>query len=281
MKQNGSYKTVVKYHGAGNDFIILNEVKDLHNIENFIKNVCHRRFGIGADGFIFPTHSSNADICMNFYNSDGSIAEMCGNGLRCFAKFVYDNKLVPKNKFIVETLAGDLQVEILEGTQETTISKVRINMGKGSFVSEEKINLSGREFLLQCGFVGVPHALLQVESLDKDEVLKYGPILEKHEKFPNNINVNFVELLDENNIKIDTWERGAGNTLACGTGASASVFILNKLKKLGKSVTVKAPGGDLFIELKNDDGIYMTGEACIILTGEYYEGRMTKDKYGI
>ena len=241
------------------------------------KKVCHRRFSVGADGLLVVKNSNVADIEMVYYNSDGSRASMCGNGLRCFVKFVYDNNIVNKEEFDVYTLDGIKKIKINLKNKE--IDTITVNMGKGSFKScdipvktdkevfiNEKIHVLDRDFNINSILMGVPHTIIFVEEINMDEVHKYGPLIEKHEIFPQKTNVNFVKVIDQDNILVRTWERGCGYTLGCGTGMTASVIISNYLKKVGNSVNVISEGGNITIDLIKDEA-YMSGKSEKICEG--------------
>lgn len=269
-----------KLHGIGNDFIAIDErfyERDASSYSEIAKKLCHRRFGIGADGLLVVKSSDKADIEMVYYNSDGSQAAMCGNGLRCFVKYVYDNDIVKKKELNVDTLAGIKKVNI-NIDENGNIQTIKVNMGKGSFqvndipvISQkeifinEEIKILDKEFKLSSMLMGVPHTIILVDKLDIDEVHKYGKELEKHEVFPEGTNVNFVEVKDFENISVHTWERGCGYTLGCGTGMTASAIICNYLDKVGKSVNVTSQGGTIKIDI--EDFVYMTGEAVKICEG--------------
>lgn len=269
-----------KLQGIGNDFIAIDGRFDNIDTDNYgelAKKVCHRRFSVGADGLLVVKNSDVADVEMVYYNSDGSRAHMCGNGIRCFVKFVYDNNIVNKEEFDVYTLDGIKKIKInLKGNE---IDTVKINMGSGSFktcdipVSDEDdtfinktVKVLDKEFIISSMLMGVPHTIVFVDEFDMDEVHKYGALLEKHEMFPKKTNVNFVKVLDEENIIVRTWERGCGYTLGCGTGITASVIISNYLGKVGKSVNVTSEGGSIKIDLE-EDFAYMTGNAVKICEG--------------
>ncbi len=269
-----------KFQGIGNDFIAIDGRCDNIDTDNYgelAKKVCHRRFSVGADGLLVVKNSDVADVEMVYYNSDGSRAHMCGNGIRCFVKFVYDNNIVNKEEFDVYTLDGIKKIKInLKGNE---IDTVKINMGSGSFktcdipVSDEDdtfinktVKVLDKEFIISSMLMGVPHTIVFVDEFDMDEVHKYGALLEKHEMFPKKTNVNFVKVLDEENIIVRTWERGCGYTLGCGTGITASVIISNYLGKVGKSVNVTSEGGSIKIDLE-EDFAYMTGNAVKICEG--------------
>ncbi|SCH13673.1 diaminopimelate epimerase [Romboutsia sp. 1001713B170207_170306_H8] len=268
-----------KLHGIGNDFIAIDgrfDNIDCNNYGDLAKKVCHRRFSVGADGLLVVKASKVADVEMVYYNSDGSRAAMCGNGLRCFVKFVYDNNIVRKEDFNVDTLDGIKKVSI--NLKENKIDSIKVNMGKGSFLSKDipintsqdkfinqKIKVLDKEFILSSMLMGVPHTVVLVDKLNLDEVYKYGKEIEKNNIFPKGTNVNFVKVEDENNISVNTWERGCGYTLGCGTGMTASAIICNYLKKVGKSVNVTSQGGTVKIDI--EDFVYMTGPSVKICEG--------------
>ena len=268
-----------KLHGIGNDFIAIDGRVDnilSSEYEELAKKVCHRKFSVGADGLLVVKNSKKADIEMVYYNADGSRAAMCGNGLRCFVKFVYDNNIIKKEEFNVDTLDGIKKIKI--NIKNGEILSIRVNMGKGSFSCEdipvkshkekficEKINILDKEFIISAMLMGVPHAVIFVDKLDLDEVHKYGKEIEKNEIFPKGSNVNFVKVEDENNICVFTWERGCGYTLGCGTGMTASAIIANYLGKINKSVNVTSQGGCVKIDI--EDFVYMTGPAVKICEG--------------
>jgi diaminopimelate epimerase len=267
-----------KLHGIGNDFIAIDKrFDDKDDYSDIAKKVCHRRFSVGADGLLVVKNSDKADVEMMYYNSDGSRGEMCGNGIRCFAKFVYDKKIVDKKEMYIDTLDGVKKVELNIDNDKTF---VKVNMGVGKFDSksipvisdkevfiEEEINVLDRKFKVSSMLMGVPHSVIIVDKLDLDEVKKYGKEIEIHEKFPAKTNVNFVEIKDYNNISVCTWERGCGYTLGCGTGMSASAVICNLLNKVGKNVNVVSNGGTLKIDI--EENVYMIGEAVKICEGNF------------
>ncbi|MEG0855067.1 MAG: diaminopimelate epimerase [Terrisporobacter sp.] len=269
-----------KLQGIGNDFIAIDGRYDKINCDNYTelaKKVCHRRFSVGADGLLVVKNSEISDIEMVYYNADGSRASMCGNGLRCFAKFVYDNNIVNKDEFKVDTLDGIKHVKLKLKNNE--IETIKVNMGKGNFKCSqipvksendifinEKIKICDKEFLVSSILMGVPHTIVFLDEFDIKEIHKYGPIIEKHEKFPKKTNVNFVKVIDKENILVRTWERGCGYTLGCGTGMTASVIISNYLNKVNKHVSVTSEGGSIIIDLDNEFA-YMIGSAVKICEG--------------
>lgn len=270
-----------KLQGIGNDFIAIdgrNDYIDNNTYGDLAKKVCHRRFSVGADGLLVVKDNDEADVEMVYYNSDGSRASMCGNGLRCFAKFVYDNNIVNKDEFKVYTLDGIKKIKI-DLNDNKDINSITVNMGRGSFQSNnipvdtdkevfinEKIHILDKEFIVSSMLMGVPHTVVFVDDINMEEIHKYGPIIEKHEIFPQNTNVNFVKIIDNKNILVRTWERGCGYTLGCGTGMTASVIISNFLNKVDKSVNVTSEGGSIKISLINDEA-YMSGKAQKICEG--------------
>ena len=273
-----------KMHGLGNDYVYMDAIhqyiEDESTLAQFVSN---RNFGIGSDGLILICKSEKADFKMRMFNSDGSEAEMCGNGIRCVGKFVYDKGLTQKTEVTIETLAGikTLQLNVKEGKVET----VKVDMGEPILepneipvISEEKpvknlkLKAEDKEFVFTCVSMGNPHAITIVENTKKFDVEKYGKVLEVDKAFPNKTNVEFIEIVDKNNIKMRVWERGAGETLACGTGACASVVacVLNNLTE--RNVNVELLGGKLEIEWnKIDNHVYMTGPAVTVFEGELLE----------
>lgn len=257
-----------KYHGTGNDFIIFENSKGF-DPSKLAQNVCDRHFGIGADGMMIVENSEVADVKMVFYNADGSIAPMCGNGIRCFAKYVYDHKIVGDQEFNVETLAGIMKVDL--ETDENQNTRVTINLGLPNFnnvAGEVTLEVDDVTFDLSTLTMGTLHCVVFTENLDALDIEKYGKALESHSLFPLKINVNFVEVVNLNTIKVSTFERGVGKTLSCGTGSAASVAVSNLKGFTHKKVNVHVPGGALVIESK-EEGILMTGPAELICAGDY------------
>ena len=268
-----------KLHGIGNDFIAIDGRFDQINPSDYTalaKKVCHRRFSVGADGLLVVKDSKVADVEMVYYNSDGSRAEMCGNGLRCFTKFVYDNNIVKQEEFNVNTLDGIKKVKL--NLDNKKIDSVKVNMGKGSFKSKdiilennkdkfinETIQINDKKITINFILMGVPHVVVLVNEFNMDEINKYGKLIEEFEIFPNKTNVNFVKIEDENNIQVRTYERGCGYTLGCGTGMTASAIICNYLNKVNKNVNVTSEGGCVKIDI--EDFVYMTGPAIKICEG--------------
>ena len=271
-----------KMVAAGNDFVLFNGFN--YSIENYgelAKKACDRHFSVGGDGIMVCEKSEVADIQMIYYNSDGSRGEMCGNGIRCFSKFVYDNKLVKDKIFTVETLAG-IKIIWLETDEKDKVKSVKVNMGYPIFepkkipvnIDKEKVvleslKINGKEIEFSSVLVGVPHAVIFVDNINDIDVNELGRKIEVYPMFPKRTNVNFIEVIDRKNINIYTWERGAGRTLGCGTGSCASVVMGNMLGKLDDSVNVKTEGGSLEVQLKGNYEIFMKGGATTICIGEF------------
>lgn len=275
-----------KMHGIGNDFIIIDESKKELIPENekaeLSRFICNRHMGVGADGVLFVAPSTKADISYRMFNPDGSEAEMCGNGIRCFADFVYRNKIIKKETMEVETKSGIKTIDIIFENDEPVLFKV--DMGTSTFKTKEipmasdkekfineKFNAAGETFNLTAISVGNPHAVIFVDNLEDIDLDTFGPAIEQHELFPNKINVHFVEVISKNEGKMITWERGAGITLACGTGATSVAIVGYKLGYFDKDILLHLPGGDLnfnVYEKNNEIGTLMEGPATLVFNGE-------------
>lgn len=271
-----------KMHGIGNDYVYVDCTKEeIERPGEVARFVSDRHFGIGSDGLILIKSSDTADFRMDMYNSDGSQGEMCGNGIRCVAKYVYDYGLTDKEEISIETLAG---IKYLKLTVENgKVSKVRVNMGEPILAPEqipviagkepvvqEPIEVCGREWKMTCVSMGNPHAVIFIDTPVKEFPLaEIGPHFESHERFPRRTNTEFVRVLDRSTLEMRVWERGAGETLACGTGTCATVVagVLNGLCE--RKATVHLLGGDLEIEWNEADNcVYMTGTATTVFDGE-------------
>ena len=271
-----------KMEGCGNDYVYVNGFEEkIDNPNEVAITVSDRHFGIGSDGLIIINPSEVADFKMCMYNADGSEGKMCGNGIRCVAKYVYDFKLTDKDVITVETLSGikTLKLNVENGKVKT----VRVNMGAPilecdkvpvKYDDEKMINkpvkVDGKTFNITCVSMGNPHAVTFINDTDNLEIEKIGPKFENNEIFPDKVNTEFIQIIDKNTVKMRVWERGSGETFACGTGACASVVasVLNRLTE--NKVTVKLLGGELEIEYNQDENtVYMTGPARVVFTGEY------------
>lgn len=271
----------VKMEGLSNDFIVIYGLtgEEFNSAIKKVSLLCDRRKGIGADGVIFvmPAETEKADYKISFFNSDGAEAEMCGNGIRCFALYLNEMGLSDKKSFSIETLAGIIKTErvgnnirVNMGTPVLDAQKIPTTKTSGHVVMEP-VSVNEKVFHVTAVSMGNPHAVIYANQLTDDIVLGYGSKLELHPFFPNKVNVEFVKVLSDNEIEMRVFERGCGETNACGTGACAAVVagILNK--KHGKKVTAHLLGGDLFIEWdeNTDHSVYMTGPANIVFKGEY------------
>lgn len=248
-----------KMHGLGNDFIVIDNRNNLiKNLNEIAVKLCDRHFGIGADGILIIQESSLADIKMSIINSDGSTAEMCGNGIRCFSKYVYEKGIVNKLVMSIETLAGIMKAELK--IEDSKVVNIKINMGSPildkksiPFNSDDdnlnyNIEVNGTSYNASTLLLGVPHTVVYVDNIDKKEVIDNGGIIENLKIFPNKTNVNFVNIIDKNKLEVRTWERGAGYTLACGTGTCASVVASFLGGKTNNRVEALLFGGKLYIE---------------------------------
>ena len=272
-----------KMHGCGNDYIYVDGSRDKIPAEKkpeLVKKLSDRHFGIGGDGVIFINPSNEADFEMEMYNMDGSRGEMCGNGIRCVAKFVYDKGLTDKNKISVISCGKIKYLDLI--VEEGKVSTVKVNMGAPVLkavdipvisdqeqVISERIEVENNIYEMTCVSMGNPHAVIFVEDVSDFPIEKIGPLFEKHVRFPNYINTEFVKVLDDKTVEMRVWERGTGETLACGTGACATVVacVLNGLTK--EEVTVKLLGGNLQIKWDREaDLVYMTGPASTVFEGE-------------
>jgi len=271
-----------KMHGAGNDFCLFNGmVHPLPDYGALALTVCDRHFGVGGDGIMVCLPSQTADIKMVYYNSDGTLGEMCGNGIRCFSKFVYTGGLVRKTEFTVETGAG-LKTIRLSLDESGEVQSITVGMGHPDFAPEQvpttlmgtpvlkrTIVVDGQQVTLTAMRMSVPHCVVLVDDLDTVDVNGLGRKIETHPAFPKKVNVNFVQIIDRGHVIIKTWERGAGRTLACGTGCCASVVTGRLLGLLDDTVALTAEGGALVIHVNNDYEVTMTGGAEFICHGSF------------
>jgi diaminopimelate epimerase len=260
-------------HGLGNDFIVLDlRSKVIPRIRSVVKNLSNRRFGIGFDQALVLKKSRKADFKMEIYNSDGSKVEMCGNGIRCIAAYIWKRRLSTNKKLEIETLAGiivpeqcgklvkvDMGLPVLEGRD--------IPVKATGQVIDKKLKAGDKSFSVTCVSMGNPHAVIFVKDVDTFPLGRYGRLLEKHAFFPNGVNVEFVEVVSPGKLKVRVWERGAGATLACGTGACAAQVAANLKGLTKRSVSVALPGGTLKISIGKDSRVFMTGPATEVFTG--------------
>ncbi|ALB47118.1 diaminopimelate epimerase [Clostridium beijerinckii] len=268
-----------KMQGAGNDFVFIEDFDNKIKDECLLaKKICDRHFGIGADGLVIVRKSELAHARMVIINADGSRANMCGNAIRCFGKYVYEHKIAKGDKFSVETGDGIKEIEII--LENEKVKYVRVYMGNPSYngcdiplnnlesLIEKEIAVDDKKYKMTTLLLGVPHTII-FESDREYNVIQEGSKIEKLDIFGEGSNVNFVKIVDDTHIRVNTWERGAGATLACGTGCSASVVVAKKLGLVNKDkeIFVKAPGGELIIEVLGQD-VYMKGPAEVVFKGE-------------
>lgn len=265
----------IKMHGLGNDFIVIDTAQETlpADISEFARFVCDRRFGVGGDGLILVMPSDKADIRMRIINSDGSEPEMCGNGIRCIAILAYEKAMVSQPEFTVETLAGILKPKIVFNN-EGTIKGVRVDMGEPHASAQEIIAqplvIENKIYDITCVSMGNPHCAIFVEDTENTPVTIVGPMIETHDIFPKKTNVEFIEVLNPKEVKMRVWERGAGETLACGTGACATAVACVLNNKTERTITVHLRGGDLEIEWAENNHVFMTGPATKVYEGKLY-----------
>ena len=273
-----------KMQGLGNDYVYIDAInQDIEKESELALFVSDRHYGIGSDGLILICRSKIADFKMKMFNPDGSEAEMCGNGIRCVGKFVYDNGLTQKTLITIETLAGIKKLKL--NLENGEVKNVKVDMGEPILEAEKipvcsdekiiknfKINVEDMEFNITAVSMGNPHAVVFIKNIEKFNVEKYGKQIENNILFPKRTNVEFVEIINKEKVKMRVWERGTGETLACGTGACATVVagVLNNF--IERKANVELLGGILEIEWnKEDNHIYMTGEAKTVFEGELYK----------
>jgi diaminopimelate epimerase len=267
----------VKMQATGNDFILFNIPSD----ERFftrgrIKNICDRHLGVGADGLIliFPARDKKSDFRMRFFNADGSEAEMCGNGIRCLGKLVYESGLIKNKELIIKTRAGSIPIKLI--TENNIVKKVFVHLPlkpKVTTIPKGLIPACIRQTCIRGDeivrvLLGNPHCVVFVNNVTNFPVEKYGPLIERHRLFPKRTNVEFVKIINRNQIRMRVWERGVGETLSCGTGACASVIAgisANKLRS--NNVKVHLPGGVLEVSWQKDSGLFLTGTAEMVFNG--------------
>lgn len=258
-----------KMHGLGNDYVYVNGFKEKEQDWGAVsKAVSAPHFGVGSDGLIVILPSEKADFKMRMFNADGSEGEMCGNGIRCVGKYVYDHKMTDKKDITVETLAGIKKLRL--SVDDGKVSAVEVDMGKPEVSEDVMMKVSAvRGYKGTPVNVGNPHVVIFVKDVDKVEIEKDGPIIEKHKHFPNRTNVEFVQVLNRHALKMRVWERGSGETMACGTGACASVVAASSKGLIDKDALVELRGGRLSVRLDEKDGhIHMTGPATKVFSGK-------------
>lgn len=270
-----------KMQGAGNDYIYVNcFTETVENPAETAVRVSDRHFGVGADGLVLIKPSQTADFFMDIYNADGSRAKMCGNATRCVAKYVYDNKMTDKTEIALETLSGIKYIKLT--VQDGKAASARVNMGApilavreiptnfdGETVISQKLTIDEKAYAVTCVSMGNPHCVLYTDDVRALDLPQIGPKFENHEMFPDRINTEFVHIVSETELDMRVWERGSGETLACGTGACAAVVasVLNGYCKRDTDIKVNLLGGTLYINWTADGDVYMTGPAKTVCTG--------------
>ena len=272
-----------KMHGIGNDYVYINcFTEQVDNSNELAKIMSPRRFSVGADGVILICPSKVADAKMRMFNLDGSEGKMCGNGIRCVGKFVYDSGIAHKDTITIETLSGikTLYITDKDGVAET----ITVDMGKaelspekipaiadGDTIIDTAITVDGNSYNITAVSMGNPHAVTFCDEIDSLNLEKIGPHFEHHEMFPQGVNTEFIRVIDESTLQMRVWERGSGETFACGTGACAAAVaaVLNGYCKHDTEITVHLVGGDLFITYKNDGTVFMRGSATKVFDGVY------------
>jgi diaminopimelate epimerase len=273
-----------KMHGIGNDYVYINCFEEkVEKPEELVKLVSNRHFGVGSDGLVLILPSSKADFRMRMFNPDGSEAQMCGNAIRCVGKYVYDNNMTDKKTISIETLAGIKILEMITD-ENNKVAMVKVDMGEPilnargipvdsdiELFVNQPLQILGKEYRVTCVSMGNPHAVIYVENVSGFPVEKVGPEIENHPLFPEKINAEFVEVINPKRLKMRVWERGTGETMACGTGACA-VLVASSLTGVSeRKATVELLGGNLDIEWnERNNRVYMTGPATLVFTGELY-----------
>lgn len=276
-----------KMQGLGNDYVYIDCIngKEPIDIKNLTRKLSNRHFGVGSDGLILLCKSKVADLKMRMFNSDGSEAQMCGNGIRCVAKLAYELGLICEEITTIETLSGikTLKLNIVKGKVKTVevdmgapiLEATKIPVSSSAKIEDKKVKaevkVKNRKIELTCVSMGNPHAVTFVNDIKNFKVAEYGPILENADIFPEKANIEFVEVVDKNNIKMRVWERGSGETLACGTGACSSVVASSLNGYTERKVNVQLLGGNLEIEWKPNNHVHMTGPAVTVFKGEWLD----------
>ena len=269
-----------KYHGLGNDYLVIDPNNyDVDLTPETIRLICDRNFGIGADGILYGPIKSGGNLIVRIFNPDGSEAEKSGNGLRIFAKYLFENQYVDKKNFNIETSGGIVEAYI----KDDSVNLIKINMGKMTFLST-KIPVKGRErevvneemqinrvkYKVTCLSVGNPHCVIPLDEVTEEKAKGLGPEVENHDMFPNRINVQLLKVIDRVNIEIRIWERGAGYTLASGSSSCAAAGAAYKLGMVDNNINVKMPGGKLLVEISESEDIYMTGAVEGVFEGRFH-----------
>lgn len=269
-----------KYHGLGNDYLVIDpNIHDVNLTSDAIRLLCDRNFGIGADGILYGPFETDDAVKVRIFNPDGSEAEKSGNGLRIFAKYLYENEYVDEKNFSIETSGGIVQAHI----EDETANLIKIEMGRITFLSteipakgeerevvDEELEVNGVNYKVTCLSIGNPHCVIPMEDVSEEEARQLGPYVENHDMFPNRINVQLLKVIDRANIEIRIWERGAGYTLASGSSSCAAAGAAHKLGMVDDKINVKMPGGELLVEIRENEEICMTGAVEGLFEGRFH-----------
>jgi diaminopimelate epimerase len=268
-----------KYHALGNDYIVLNpaEIESTQNLNTArIQSICHRNFGVGSDGILFgPLDDPDSGIALRIFNPDGSEAEKSGNGLRIFARYLWDKGLVKDEPVQINTVGGPVSARVHAGGKTVSVRMGRVSFdsqripvkGPAREVLNEPLKVGAAEFSFCAATVGNPHCVILKEEISNTETLEFGPLIENEPRFPNRTNVQFMKILDRSNIQIEIWERGAGYTLASGSSSSAAASVAFRLGLCDSRIQVHMPGGEIDIEISDDYDISMTGAVTRVAEG--------------
>ena len=269
-----------KYHGLGNDYLVIDpNVHDVDLTPDAIRLLCDRNFGVGADGILYGPNKNRDNLSLRIFNPDGSEAEKSGNGLRIFAKYLFESRYVDKKNFIIETSGGIAEAYI----EDDSANLIKINMGKMTFLStnipvrgkerevvNEEMLIDGIKYKVTCLSVGNPHCVIPMNNVTEQKAKELGPKIESHNMFPNRINMQLLKVIDRANIEIRIWERGAGYTLASGSSSCAAAGAAYKLGMVNNKIYVKMPGGSLFVEICDNSEIYLTGQVEGVFEGRFH-----------
>jgi diaminopimelate epimerase len=275
-----------KYHGLGNDYLVIDpNIQDFSLTAETIRLICDRKFGIGADGILYGPIKTEGALKVKIFNPDGSEAEKSGNGLRIFAKYVYERGYVHKRDFSIKTLGGIVEAHI----EDDTASLIKIRMGTITFLSteipvkgkkreviDEELEINGTKYKVTCLSIGNPHCVILMDNISEKGAKELGPFVERHEMFPNRINMQLLKVIDRASIEIRIWERGAGYTLASGSSSCAAAGAARRLGLVDDKVNVKMPGGELFVEIDENEDVHLTGEVEGVFDGRFHQDLMEK-----
>ncbi|MHC4123794.1 MAG: diaminopimelate epimerase [Planctomycetota bacterium] len=270
-----------KYHGLGNDYLVIDpNIQGFELTPELIRLICNRHFGAGADGILWGPFKDGVILKVRIFNPDGSEAEKSGNGLRIFSKYLFEKGYVSSKKFNIETVGGKVDVEI----KDELANLIRIGMGRATFISDEipvkgqrrevineQLTIGNEDYKVTCLSIGNPHCVIPMEDISDEKTKELGPLVENHDMFPNRINMQLLKVLGRQTIEIRIWERGAGYTLASGSSSCAAAIAAYKLDLVDRKVTVKMPGGDLSIDISQNEEIFMTGPVESVFEGKFHK----------